>query len=381
MFLTNLLLLLVAKSLVIEISAHDECCTRKMVGSVSYTLLPASTSHRELPDQCRNDCVYTVSGTSSPKFCFARGDLPTRCLSAEPVAGECTCGAKRGNKIVGGDEASPGEWPWIVVFSFGGTDGSRAGGCGGTLVADRWVVTAAHCLERKNGQLQTADSISVVIGEHTIWSDDYVSDDDDYDDIRKNLELEKIILHEDYDSNTNQHDIALLKLKEPLDLSVYTPACMPASGVDFTGETAWVYGWGTTEMGGSIVDTLRETTQTILSNEECSTREGEFNGITQSMAGRCLLFIYLVILILPTTISITDDMICGEAPGQDSCQGDSGGPFTVEVEGNHHLVGVVSWGFGCAVEGLPGVYSSVSYHRKWLDDQMKSNGGAQFCAG
>merc|ERR1719222_487643 len=371
MFLTNLprpctalLTLLVARSLVVEISAQDECCPRKMVGSVSYTLLPSATSPRELPSQCRNDCVYTVSGTSSPKFCFARGDLPTRCLSAEP-AGECTCGAKRGNKIVGGDEASPGEWPWIVVFSFGATDGSRAGGCGGTLVADRWVVTAAHCLERKNGQLQTADSISVVIGEHTIWSDDSVSEDDDYDDIRKNLELEKIILHEDYDSNTNQHDIALLKLKEPLDLSVYTPACMPASGVDFTGETAWVYGWGKTDMFSDYnADTLRETTQTILSNEECSAKEGEIDDVAYSMAG-----------------SITDDMICGEATGQDSCQGDSGGPFTVEVDGNHHLAGVISWGHGCALEGLPGVYSSVSYHREWLDHQMESNGGAQFCAG
>ena len=97
--------------------------------------------------------------------------------------------------------------------------------------------------------------------------------------LRKNLELEEIILHEDYNSATTEHDIALLKLKEPLDLSVrlehlaciplgwfsitkwthqvYTPACLPESGVDFTGETAWVYGWGTTEMGGDIEDTLR----------------------------------------------------------------------------------------------------------------------------
>lgn len=222
------------------------------------------------------------------------------------------------------------------------------------MVADRWVVTAAHCVEG-----QSADLISVVIGEHTI-----TSDDDDYDDIRKNLELEEIIMHEDYNSATTEHDIALLKLKEPLDLSVYTPACLPESGVDFTGETAWVYGWGTTEMGGDIEDTLRETTQTILSNDECMTKEGEIDGNTQSMAG-----------------SITDDMLCGEATGQDSCQGDSGGPFTVEVDGSHQLVGVVSWGYGCAVEGLPGVYSSVSYHREWLDMHMKANEGGQFCAG
>ena len=106
MFLTALLLFLV------ETSAQDDCCPRKRVGSVSYTLLPAGTSHREVPSQCLNHCVYTVSGTSSPKFCFATGpawylsqyltmlncrwiprhssscsstgDLPTQCLSTQP---------------------------------------------------------------------------------------------------------------------------------------------------------------------------------------------------------------------------------------------------------------------------------------------------------
>ena len=100
---------------------------------------------------------------------------------------------------------------------------------------------------------------------------------------RKNLELETIIMHEDYDSTTTQHDIALLKLKEPVDLSVrrtsssinsivqngkvYTPACLPDSGVDFTGETAWVYGWGSTEMGGNIADTLRFFTSLCISSD------------------------------------------------------------------------------------------------------------------
>ena len=62
------------------------------------------------------------------------------------------------------------------------------------------------------------------------------------------------------------------------------------------------------------------------------TKEGEIDGFAYSMAGRYFLSIYLVSLIVATTISVTDDMICGEATGQDSCQGDSGGPFTVEVD-------------------------------------------------
>merc|ERR1719400_295882 len=78
---------------------------------------------------------------------------------------------------------------------------------------------------------------------------------------------------------------------------------------------------------------------------------------------------------------ITDDMLCAEAEGKDSCQGDSGGPFTVDVEGQHHLVGVVSWGLGCAKAGLPGVYSSISAQREWVDQKINANGGASFCSG
>merc|ERR1719237_1514685 len=79
--------------------------------------------------------------------------------------------------------------------------------------------------------------------------------------------------------------------------------------------------------------------------------------------------------------TISADMLCAEAAGKDSCQGDSGGPFTVDVEGQHHLVGVVSWGFGCAKAGLPGVYSSVSAQREWVDQKINANGGASFCSG
>jgi len=88
----------------------EECCTEKMVGSVSYTLLDGPF-RGQIPHQCLNDCVYTVSGTSSPKFCFERGDLPTQCLSAEPEV-SVTGGSSpnEGNIMIGGRPVCDDYW-------------------------------------------------------------------------------------------------------------------------------------------------------------------------------------------------------------------------------------------------------------------------------
>ena len=164
---------------------------------------------------------------------------------------------------------------------------------------------------------------------------------------RRVLEIEKIITHEGYCHNFD-HDIALLKLKEKVDLSKYTPACLAPTDKDYTGKTASVYGWGSQEdHPGDCVEPvppgspiLKETTQTILSNEECEKRSGSFPCCDElGVATMC-----------PTSMQglIKDDMLCGYNKGTDSCQGDSGGPFTVEEGDKHTLVGVVSWGFGCA---------------------------------
>jgi len=293
------------------------------------------------------------------------------------TTGTCRCGVKGSQRIVGGEEADVGEWPWIVVHSSGDqdypvTDGSSQGGCGGTLIADNWVVTAAHCFYDTSGnQVTFANTMSVVIGEHTIRTDDNaLSDNDDNDSKRKNLEIETMIIHESYDPVQQTHDIALLKLKEKVDLNIYTPACLADAGQEWAGQTGWVYGWGDTKSEEESSNTLRETSQLILTNAACEEGEGmaDVNGDGEetqvSMAGM-----------------LSDDMLCAEAEGKDSCQGDSGGPFTVDVEGQHHLVGVVSWGLGCAKAGLPGVYSSISAQRQWLDQKINDNGGANFCPG
>jgi len=297
------------------------------------------------------------------------------------VASSCKCGVKGSQRIVGGEVAQPGEWPWIVVHSHGVTDGSQQGGCGGTLVADNWVVTAAHCFYDNAGtQVVFANTMSVVIGEHTIRTaqgSNILSDNDEFDTTlkRKNLEIETMIIHENYKSTEQDHDIALLKLKEKLDLSVYMPACLPPAGKSWVDSAAWVYGWGTLFSGAEDISyILRETSQTIISNTACEQGSGMINSTNPDTGVTSLVSASM-------QGTLTDNMLCGEKAGKDSCQGDSGGPFTVEESGQHQLAGVVSWGLGCAAAGLAGVYSDVSSQRAWIDTQFAANGGTpKFCA-
>merc|ERR1711962_1476617 len=259
------------------------------------------------------------------------GSTGSQMTTESGTTGTCRCGVKGSQRIVGGEEADVGEWPWIVVHSSGDqdypvTDGSSQGGCGGTLIADNWVVTAAHCFYDTSGnQVTFANTMSVVIGEHTIRTEDNaISDNDDNDSKRKNLEIETMIIHESYDPVQQTHDIALLKLKEKVDLNIYTPAYLADAGQEWAGQTGWVYGWGDTKSEDESSNTLRETSQVILTNAACEEGEGmaDVNGDGEetqvSMAGM-----------------LSDDMLCAEAEGKDSCQGDSGGPFTVDVEGQH----------------------------------------------
>ena len=176
------------------------------------------------------------------------------------------------------------------------------------------------------------------------------------------MEIEKTIIHKDYNNSNYEHDIALLKLKERLDLSKYTPACLPPKEEDYTGKVASVYGWGR-EMDfdkarclgvpNPISPVLKETTVVIKSNRECKQISGpvpccertekekwEWKEDCKNVTGTYWTD--------HTYGDITDDMLCAQKPGTDACQNDSGGPLTVDDDGKHVLVGLVSWGKGCA---------------------------------
>jgi len=355
MFLTNsppfglALLILLAKSMVVEIKAQEGCCPRKMVGSVSYTLLRPENFHQELPHQCLNDCVYTVSGTSNPKFCFGAGDLPTECLSGEPELPEVRCGVRREVaaclervRIVGGDEAGCNEWPWQVGLSTkDGRDIEAKPWCGGALINSRHIVTAAHCTHDK-----TVDSIAVTIGDHNILETATEPE-------QRWIDVEEIIEHPGYDGDV-VNDIAVIRLADEVDLSLFSPVCIPpmsvASSEEFAGQNATAVGWGTLEYeSGDFPDTLQELQGLlpIVTRADCVDNE------------------YI------REDDLVPGMFCAGGPGLgiDTCQGDSGGPLTRQTSsGKYELVGAVSWGRDCAQSF--GVYTDLPYYRQWVVDNV-----------
>merc|ERR1712142_20373 len=221
--------------------------------------------------------------------------------------------SRGGGRIVGGTEASPGEFPHQIAPLSGGVGGSLM--CGGSLVAPDMVATAGHCCDG-----QSASRLGVRVGNHH--------------------------LHEDYDSWTIENDICLLELEGQADFSssVIGSISLPSSMEEYpAGTQCTVSGWGTTSEGGSLGKTLMKVTVPVVSDDDCR----DAYGVSE----------------------IADSMICAglDAGGKDSCQGDSGGP---SMCGNQ-LSGVVSWGYGCAEAGYPGVYTQTSYFISWLNSHMK----------
>jgi len=264
------------------------------------------------------------------------------------------CGIKGGDlsRIVGGEEAKPGEWPWIVVhkkdkYSSWNYD---AMGCGGTLIGDKWVLTAAHCFyEDKDKQSKDygkqvtfENNVTMVIGEY-----DITKGNNEDEPLRKELGIEKIIIHHQYapGSPNSDNDIALVKLDESLDLSVYTPACLPPKDTDWTGQTAWACGWGMYD-GQDILPApiLKETTLTIT-HMDCWGK----------------------------------DALCARKEGTTTCSGDSGGPLTVEVYGKHYLAGISRWASNGCQKGAHAGFTDVAAFRDWIDEQISNNGGRSTC--
>merc|ERR1711936_614413 len=234
----------------------NPCCT-------TTTAAPATTT-------------TTTSGTTTTT---AAGATTTTTTTAAPT---CTCGQEGTTRIVGGQQSTAGKYPWIMSVNFGSTDGSNPGNCAATLVAANWAITAAHCITEPGAT--TKDSLSLVLGEF-----DLSSATDSNDGKRKNVQLAlDPIVHESYRSpKPDSNDIALLKLAEDVDLTTYTPACLPASGTDYTGQNGRVYGWGSTASCPAASSTvLLEVEVPIVSDSVCEAASSD--SVTLSSGGQCV---------------------------------------------------------------------------------------------
>ncbi|XP_062547487.1 serine protease filzig [Armigeres subalbatus] len=239
-------------------------------------------------------------------------------------------------RVVGGKAAKFGEWPWQVLVRESTWLGLfTKNKCGGVLITNEYVVTAAHC------QPGFLASLVAVFGEFDISSDLETKRS-----VTKNVK--RVIVHRQYDAATFENDLAILELESPIHYDVHiVPICMPSDEADFTGRMATVTGWGRLTYGGGVPSVLQEVQVPVIENSVC---QEMFH-----MAGH--------------NKKILPSFVCaGYANGKrDSCEGDSGGPLVLQrTDGRYELVGTVSHGIRCAAPYLPGVYMRTTFYKPWL---------------
>jgi len=273
-------------------------------------------------------------------MCCADPEVPPP--TNKPVTQRCGMPQTR---IVGGEFASPGEWPWMVVLgkpASGFFGSSFQVSCGGTVLNEDTILTAAHCFGNGNQDPTTVH----------LKDTDLVSSGDG-----KGIDVPigQIFSHPGWNSATLANDIAIVKLSRRVtfDRNVQS-ACLP---YNYQGKNLFnilknpaptVAGWGSERVGGPTTSKLKQAKVAMKTQSEC---RNAYRNVGQ--------------------VSIDDTKICAGEGKTDSCNGDSGGPLlSNHLESGWTVVGVTSFGVDCARPDFPGVYTRVDKYLNWIEQHL-----------
>jgi secreted trypsin-like serine protease len=231
-------------------------------------------------------------------------------------------------QVVGGTAVQNGEYPFVsaLLDVRRGNNGYKQQFCGGSLIDQDSVLTAAHCLVTPRRYLR------VVVGRTVLSSDQ-----------GQKRRVEEITAHPLYDGRASSaHDVAVLNLMSPVSgITPIVPAPVGSNGLERPGRMATIAGWGNTiaqptsgSNGTDYPDRMRKARVPLVSDTDC--REAYGQAFYPSL------------------------MVCAGKKGVDTCQGDSGGPMWVSTAAGRRQIGITSFGRGCGAEGYPGVYTEVN---------------------
>ncbi|XP_049543411.1 serine protease grass-like [Anopheles darlingi] len=265
-----------------------------------------------------------------------------------------SCGLTESFRIGYGNKTAPFEYPWIVLLRYK-WNGVLVDGCGGSLINNRYVLTAAHCVRTaRNFKLS-----KVLLGEHDktklVDCIDLIDDEPYCAPPPIEVDIESTVVHDEYNRPIRfRHDIALIRMAQEVAYSEsIKPICLPVRENirDIILQYYTVTGWGTTEQEKPS-DVLLQALLKHVPVPECQQKLLD-NGLIMD-------------------ISEEFQMCAGGEGLVDSCKGDSGGPLGSNVGGRFVQYGIVSAGASsCGRLSLPGIYTRVSSYMNWIVENMQ----------
>ncbi|KAF7268537.1 hypothetical protein GWI33_018409 [Rhynchophorus ferrugineus] len=288
-------------------------------------------------------CVIekTFVGVCCPDDIALKGSIGSQLIMDLPAGGEdydetdtfTGCGIPAdGRSATNTKPTTIQEWPWLAALFRPEdlADGYEQQFCGGSVITDSHILTAAHCL-----QSVTPQEIRVRLGEYDFSKPNETR--------YRDHEVAQFISHQDFVTGSYENDIGIVRLTQPTTFNSYIwPICLPPTGVNYENDLGVVAGWGHTYFGGPTSEVLLQVAIPIWNLKECADK-----------------FLH----------PITETNLCAASyeGGKDSCQGDSGGPLMYQLPNKRWIVaGVVSWGIECGNKDNPGVYTRVDKYLPWI---------------